>query len=211
VLLCNPDRGAATAIAEQVAYLDRHPQVGVVGPKLLRADGSLDLACRRSFPTRNSGLPTAGLVSFPIVLVSAVTTSPSDPDELAEVDAVVGAFMLVRWEAVNAAGLLDERFFLYGEDLDWMLRIKAAGYAVVYNPAVTVEHIKRASTSQAPLRTNYEFYRAMLLFYDKHYRATTPVWLHSLIVCGVVARGAAAIAQTLATSALRRLSARTAS
>jgi N-acetylglucosaminyl-diphospho-decaprenol L-rhamnosyltransferase len=212
VLLCNPDVVVPPhAIAEQVDYLERHPRVGVVGPKLLRPDGSLDLACRRSFPTPDvAAYRLLGLsLLFPqSPKFGRYNLTFRDPDELTEVDAVVGAFMLVRWEAIAAAGLLDEDFFLYGEDLDWMLRMKACGYKVVYNPAVIVRHIKRASTSQIRLRTNYEFYRAMLLFYNKHYRASTPTWLHSLIVGSILARGAAAVAEAAVTGGVRRLAAR---
>jgi len=214
VLLCNPDVVVPpTAISEQVAFLERYPEVGIVGPKLLRADGSLDLACRRSFPTPEvAAYRLLGLSQlFPrSPRFGRYNLTFRDPDELIEVDAVVGAFMLLRWDAIAAAGLLDEEFFLYGEDLDWMLRIKAAGYSVVYNPAVVVRHIKRASTSQLRLRTSYEFYRAMLLFYAKHYRATTPAWLHWLIVGGIVGRGAVACLAAAAAAAPRRLPARTA-
>ena len=69
-----------------------------------------------------------------------------DPSVTAEVDSVVGAFMLVRAEAIQAAGLLDESFFMYGEDLDWAYRIKAAGWRVYYNADVTVLHCKRAAS-----------------------------------------------------------------
>src|SRR5205814_5004876 len=90
-------------------------------------------------------------------------------DQLAEVDAVNGAFMLVRGSALGQAGLFDERFFMYGEDLDLAYRIKARGWRVYYNPAVTVLHVKGASSRKQSTRSIREFYRAMWIFYSKHY------------------------------------------
>ena len=85
-------------------------------------------------------------------------------------------------------GLFDEVFFMYGEDLDWAFRIKQAGWKVMYNPRVTVTHVKRAASRQSK-RAQREFYRAMLIFYRKHYRATTAWWLHSLILMGLALKG----------------------
>src|SRR3974377_946897 len=105
------------------------------------------------------------------------------PYQPAEIDSVVGAFMLVRREAIEQAGLLDEIFWMYGEDLDWAYRIKQCGWKVYYYPQVVVQHVKRASSSQdnaSAAKAKYEFDRAMWLFYRKHYQATTSVpidWL----------------------------------
>ena len=105
---------------------------------------------------------------------------------------MVGAFMLVRAEAIQQVGLLDETFFMYGEDLDWAYRIRKAGWKIYYNPQVTVLHIKGASTKHSR-RARYEFYRAMNIFYRKHYAATTPFWLHWLIIAGIVLQGSLAM------------------
>jgi N-acetylglucosaminyl-diphospho-decaprenol L-rhamnosyltransferase len=187
------------ALAQMVAFLDAHPEVGVVGPKLVRLDGSLDLACRRSFPTPEvSAYRLLGLSKlFP--------TSPHfgrynltylDPDQLIEVDSVNGAFMMVRAQAIEQVGLLDEAFFFGGEDLDWAFRIKAAGWKIYYNPAVVVQHVKRASYRQNP-QARYEFERAMWLFYRKHYQATTP-WLLDALICAALAlRGGAPLAREM--------------
>ena len=86
-------------------------------------------------------------------------------------------------------GLLDETFFMYGEDLDWAFRIKQRGWQVWYNPAVTVLHVKEAA-SKTSSKARQEFYRAMLIFYRKHYQATTPLLLHWAIVGGIGLRGA---------------------
>ncbi len=89
--------------------------------------------------------------------------------------------MMVRAEAIAQVGLMDGQFFMYGEDLDWAYRIKATGWKVYYNPAVTVLHVKRAASRHSP-RARVEFYRAMDIFYRKHYSAQTPWWLHIFIV-----------------------------
>jgi GT2 family glycosyltransferase len=117
-----------------------------------------------------------------------------DPDQLTEVDSVVGAFMWVRREAVAQVGLLDETFWMYGEDIDWAKRIKDAGWKVWYNPAVTVLHVKEAA-SRYSQRARVEFYRAMAIFYRKHYAATTPLWLHWLILAGITLKGGLDVSQ----------------
>jgi len=187
-LLLNPDTILpATALADMVAFMDQNPQVGAAGPKLVRLDGSLDFACRRSFPTPEiSFYRMLGLSKlFPQShLFGRYNMTFVDPDELLEVDAVVGAFMLVRREAIAQAGILDETYFMYGEDLDWAYQIKANGWKIYYNPAVTVIHIKRASSKHS-LKAKVEFYRAMDIFYRKFYANNTSRWLHSLIVTGI--------------------------
>jgi N-acetylglucosaminyl-diphospho-decaprenol L-rhamnosyltransferase len=179
------------AMVQMVAFMEAHPEAGAAGPKLVRLDGTLDLACRRGFPT-----PQASFYKL-IGLSKLFPKSPRfgrynltylDPDQLTEVDSVNGAFMLVRAQAIEQAGLLDEAFFFGGEDLDWAYRIKTAGWKVYYNPAVVVQHVKRASYRHNP-QAHYEFERAMWLFYCKHYRATTPRWQDALICMALAVRG----------------------
>ncbi len=190
-LLLNPDTELPEdALTEMLAFMTARPDAGVAGPKLVRPDGSLDLACRRSFPSPAvSFYRLVGLSRlFPRSRrFGRYNLTYLDPDQTAEVDAVVGAFMLVRREAIRDAGLLDETFFMYGEDLDWCYRIKAAGWKVYYNPAVTVLHVKRASSQHSP-RARVEFWRAMELFYTKHYASHTPRPLHTLILGTLRAR-----------------------
>ena len=184
-----------SALQEMIDFMDAHPEAGAAGPRLVREDGSLDLACRRSFPSpsaffyRMLGLSKLFSKSRRF---GRYNLTYLDPDELTEVDSVVGAFMMVRAEAIHQVGLLDEAFFLYGEDLDWAYRIRKAGWKIYYNPQVTVLHVKAASTRHS-LRARYEFYRAMHVFYRKHYAATTPFWLHWLIITGIVLQGSLAI------------------
>lgn len=191
-LALNPDTVVPPgALHEMVAYMDADPRIGAAGPKLVLLDGSLDLACRRSFPTPEiSFYRMVGLSKlFPRSRrFGRYNLTYLDPDVETEVDSVVGAFMIVRREAIQRVGLFDETFFMYGEDLDWAYRIKQAGWTVRYNPRVTVTHVKRAASRQSR-RAQREFYRAMLIFYRKHYRATTPWWLHVLVLMGLALRG----------------------
>ncbi|MGD1996196.1 MAG: glycosyltransferase family 2 protein [Anaerolineae bacterium] len=185
VLLLNSDTELPPdGLSKMLAFMREHPDAGVAGPKLVRRDGSLDLACRRSFPTPAVSFYRLTRLStlFPRSRRFArYNLTYLDPDEVAEVDAVVGAFLLARGEAIRQVGLMDETFFLYGEDLDWCYRIKEAGWRVYYNPAVTVLHVKRASTRHSA-RAQVEFWRAMLLFYQKHYAPRTPWAIHILIM-----------------------------
>lgn len=187
------------ALGGMMDFLDAHPQAGVVGPKLVLRDGSLDLACRRSFPTPQ--------VSFyrMVGLSKLFPRSPRfgrynltylDENETAQVDSVVGACMVIRTAALKAAGLLDESFFMYGEDLDLCLRIKSRGWQVYYYPGVQILHYKRES-SRRSRRAQVEFYRAMYIFYRKHYARTTPLWLHALVLGGIAARGGLVLAREM--------------
>lgn len=191
-LLLNPDTELPPdALANMVAYMDADPTIGAAGPKLLLPDGNLDLACRRSFPS-----PMVSFYRF-IGLSKIFPKSQRfgkynmtylDPDVETEVDSVVGAFMMVRREAIDRAGLLNEKFFMYGEDLDWAYRIKQAGWKILYNPAVTVLHVKRAASRQSS-RAQQEFHRSSLMFYRMYYRKTTPLWLHLMVMTGLILKG----------------------
>jgi GT2 family glycosyltransferase len=188
VLLLNPDALVPPgAIGSLCKYLDARPDAGVVGPKVVRPDGSLDLACRRSFPS-------LAVSSYRILGLSKLfprsrrfgryNLTYLDPDLPAEVDSVVGACMLVRRAAIEQAGLLDEQFFMYGEDLDWAYRMKQAGWRILYNPGVTVLHRKGESSRRRSDAATMAFYDAMDIFYRKHYAPQ-----HGPIVAGLV-RGA---------------------
>jgi N-acetylglucosaminyl-diphospho-decaprenol L-rhamnosyltransferase len=192
VVLLNADTEVPPdAFCRMMQYMDSRPEIGVAGPKLVLNDGSLDLACRRSFPTplvsfyRFSGLSKL----FPDhPQFGRYNMTFADPDQELEVDSVVGAYMQVRREAIEAVGLLDETFFMYGEDLDWAYRIKTAGWKVFYYPNVVIKHVKRAASRKSQ-RAQFEFNRAMLIFYRKHYRMTTPLWLHTLVLLGLLVKG----------------------
>ena len=195
-LLLNPDTVVPPdACARMIQLMDHHPAFGVSGPKLVRPDGALDPACRRGFPTVAVSFWRLTRLSklFPKSRrLGRYNMTYLDPDQPAEIDAVVGAFMLVRRAAIQQAGLLDEVFWMYGEDLDWAYRIKQGGWQVYYYPPVVVQHRKRASSGQATAgaaRAKYEFDRAMWLFYHKHYQAATSRPVDALVRWGLGLKG----------------------
>jgi hypothetical protein len=187
-LLLNPDTVVPPdGVARLVAHLEAHPEVGVAGPKIVLPDGSLDLACRRSFPTPEvSFYRLTGLSKlFPKSrLFGRYNLTYLDPNQEAEVDSVVGACMLVRGDAVARAGLLDEKFFMYGEDIDWALEIRKAGWRARYFPDVTILHIKRAASRRSS-KAQIAFHEAMLYFYNKHYRGVTNPVVGGLVELGI--------------------------
>jgi N-acetylglucosaminyl-diphospho-decaprenol L-rhamnosyltransferase len=192
VLLLNPDTVLPQDALEQtLRFFQTQPDAGIVGPKLVMADGQLDLACRRSFPDPiNSIYHVLGLdARFPkSARFARYNLTFLDENEVAQVDSVVGAFMLIRTAALQQAGLLDESYFMYGEDLDLALRIKQRGWKVYYDPTVQVLHYKREA-SRGSERAQYEFWRAAYLFYKKHYACTTPLPLRAVIVGGLALKG----------------------
>jgi GT2 family glycosyltransferase len=199
-LLLNPDTVLPPdALARVIEFFCAHPDAGIVGPKLVKADGKLDLACRRSFPSPQVALyHILGLDRrFPSSRRFArYNLTYLDEDATAQVDSVVGAFMMIRVRALQQAGLLDETYFMYGEDLDLALRIKQHGWNTYYYPAVQVQHVKRAA-SRGSARAQYEFWRAAYIFYRKHYAARTAFPLRAAIVCGLALKGRLKLAREM--------------
>ena len=199
-LLLNPDTELPrNALARMVKFMDSRPEIGVAGPKLLLGDGSLDKACRRGFPTPMvSFYHYSGLARlFPKdSRFGRYNMTFADENAELEVDSVVGAYMQVRRAAIERVGLLDEAFFMYGEDIDWAFRIKTAGYKVWYYPAVTVRHYKRAASRQSS-KAQFEFWRAMLIFYRKHFRRTTIFPVHLLILTALLFKGGTGLWQEI--------------
>ncbi len=199
-LLLNPDTVLPEdALLKSEEFMDAHPEAGVMGPKLVRQDGSLDLAGRRSFPTpqvafyRLSGLSKLFSNS---PRFNQYNLNYMNPDELREIDAVCGAFMFLRQAALHQAGLLDEGFFAFGEDLDLCYRIKVHhGWKVYYNPAVCVLHYKGEAMKQRSYAMTIEFYKAMWRFHRKHFAASTFFLLNGLIGLGIFALCAGALAR----------------
>lgn len=191
-LLLNPDTELPPdALLRMVQFMDSRPDVGAAGPKLILENGTLDKACRRGFPTPAvSFYHYSGLAKlFPdSERFGRYNMTFADPNQELEVDSVVGAYMQVRREAIEAVGLLDEVFFMYAEDIDWAYRIKQAGWKIWYYAPVVVKHIKRAASRKNP-KAQLEFWRAMLIFYRKHFRATTPIWMHVLVLLALLLKG----------------------
>ena len=200
ILLLNPDTIVSPgALEATLAELERNPDVGVLGCKLVKPDGTFDHACKRGLPTVSSGLYYVLALHrlFPRSRrFAAYTAGPLGEDEAGIVDAVNGAFILLRREAAAEVGGLDERFWLYGEDLDWCHRFAEKGWRALYWPAVTVTHVKGASgRRERSHRTNFAFHRSMWLYFEKHLaprhsdpvRAVVWIGIWARFVCAVTA------------------------
>lgn len=192
VLLLNSDTVIEPdTLGIMIRFMDDDPTVGASGCKVLLPDGSLDKACRRGFPTPLATLYYVSKLSklFPKhPKINAYHREDLDPNESYPIDCLVGAFMMVRREAIKNVGLLDEKFFMYFEDTDWCYRLKEAGWTNYYYPKTTILHYKRASSRNKPMRITYEFHRAMALFYNKHYRSKYPIWVTGLMYMGIGAK-----------------------
>jgi len=170
-------------------FMDEKPQVGVITPRVEFTNGEIDPACHRGEPTLWASFTNmTGLEKlFPTSKAfSEYHQAYKNLRSIHTIDACTGAAMIVRGSLLEEIGLLDERFFMYAEDLDWCRRFREAGYLVVYNPEVIVIHHKYKSgiknTSQSIARkTRKHFYDTMLQYYDKHYLDAYPKFVRNLI------------------------------
>jgi len=204
-LLLNPDtKVRAGTLDVALKRLESDPRIGMVGVRLEKSDGTLDHAAKRSFPT-----PVAALAHFtglgrlpgaPAKLTQYRATW-LDESEPGAVDAVNGAFMLVRAEAVRAVGLLDEGYWLYMEDLDWCRRFAEAGWQVFYEPAGTALHIKGGSSpSRRRPKQEIAFHRGMGRFYRRFDAPLNPALLNLIVYLGIGLKLTLSLAITMATS-----------
>ncbi|MBI5453582.1 MAG: glycosyltransferase family 2 protein [Deltaproteobacteria bacterium] len=150
-------------IGRVVRYLDKNRGAGLVGPRVLNADGTLQLSCRRAPSLGRNLLAALGFESIRKDLLY------HPHDRTREVDVLSGCFIAARREAVEEAGLLDERFFFYAEDKDWCKRLKAAGWKIIYLPEAVALHYGGKSSANAPLRYYIEMHRANLRYWAKHH------------------------------------------
>ncbi len=176
LLLINPDAIVREdTLSNMLVFFNEHPECGLAGCKVLNPDGTLQLACRRSFPTPwVSFTKITGLSKlFPHSKIFAgYNLTFLNENETYEVDAVSGSFMMLRREAYEKVGGFDERFFMYGEDLDYCFRVKEAGYKVFYFSGAEVIHYKGESTKRSSIDETNLFYGAMNLFVDKHFSSS---------------------------------------
>jgi N-acetylglucosaminyl-diphospho-decaprenol L-rhamnosyltransferase len=204
ILLLNPDTEVYVGTLDTcLARLAQDPEVGMVGAKLVREDGELDHAAKRSFPT-----PLAALAHFTGIgrgegageSLSQYRATHLGEDDSGEVDAVNGAFMLCRAEAVAQVGLLDEGYWLYMEDLDWCHRFWDAGWKVFYEPRARALHVKGGSSSsrRAP-KQEIAFHRGMGRFYRRFDAPRSNPLLNAAVYLGIGAK----LAVSLAITALR--------
>lgn len=172
VLLLNPDTIVAeTTISEALTFMDAHPEAGGLGVRMLRDDGFDAKESRRGLPTPSVAFyKMSGLCSrFPKSRRFGHYYMGYLPwDEPAQIEVISGAFCLLRREALDKIGLLDEDFFMYGEDIDLSYRLLKGGYQNWYLPA-KILHYKGESTQKSSFRYVHVFYDAMLIFFRKHY------------------------------------------
>ncbi len=202
-LLLNPDTEVRAGTLEAaIGRLESDPRTGMVGVRLVKADGSFDHASKRSFPT-----PLSALAHF-----SGVGRMPGVPDALSqyratqlaenepgEVEAVNGAFMLVRRSALLEVGLLDEGYWLYMEDLDWCRRFGEAGWKVFYEPGGTALHVKGGSSpARRRPRQEIAFHRGMGRFYRRFDAPGNAGPLNFLVYAGIGAKLALSLLVTFA-------------
>ncbi len=173
LLILNPDTilGEDT-LRVMIDFMKSHPDAGVSGCKLLNADGSFQVSCRRGFPT-----PWASFTK----LFGLSSVFPNSPwfakynltylpvEETYKIDALAGAFMLLSREAYEKTHGFDEEYFMYGEDIDLCYRIKKAGLGVYYVHSTSTVHFKGESTRRSALNEVKVFYEAMRIFVQKHY------------------------------------------
>ncbi|MFZ5516233.1 MAG: glycosyltransferase family 2 protein [Candidatus Zhuqueibacterota bacterium] len=182
VLLLNPDTKVLDrAIDTLVAYLDSAPEVGAVTSKLLNGDGSLQknvgnfysfwatLLENRIFPTLfpNSAFLAKRFVAF------------WDHASLREIDWARGAVMMVRRKVIEQIRLLDEQFYIYGEEVDWCWRIKKAGWKIMYLPEARIIHYGKAASSQRKIEMFIQNYKSAFIFLKKSYPLYS-YWLYRL-------------------------------
>lgn len=182
VLLLNPDCLLEKGVVKKVLEnFEKFGNAGAISCKIILPNGKTDLTAHRGFPTP--------MASFMYALGNDKFYHLTDTlsDEIHEVDAISGAFFFTKKSILEEVGFLDERFFLYGEDIDLSLRIKNKGYKILYDPSVKITHYKGISSglkkhsktlSAADKETKNKamnaFYEAMVLFYDKHYKSKYP-------------------------------------
>jgi GT2 family glycosyltransferase len=189
ILLLNSDTVVIEdCIQKCIDYMDKATDIGVLGCKIVLPDGKLDRACKRGFPTPEASLYYMLKLDklFPSQKkYGKYNLTYLDENETNQVDSVVGAFMMIRREVIGQVGMLDEDFFMYGEDLDWCYRIKESGWNIVYYPEAQIIHYKGASSKKKRWKTIYEFHRAMYLFYNKHYFKKYNFFVTSIVYTGI--------------------------
>lgn len=193
VLLLNPDTIIREDTLQQVVdFMDAHPDAGGVGVKMMDGKG-------RYLPESKRGLPRPGTALYKLVglqrlfprshVFGRYYMSYLDPEQVQEVEVLSGACMFLRRKALDQTGLLDEAFFMYGEDIDLSYRMLKAGYKNYYYPHTQIIHFKGESTRKDSFRYVILFYQAMILFVEKHFSGGSTGLFVALIRLGIWLRG----------------------
>jgi hypothetical protein len=205
-LVLNPDTrvtpGALDALLEAIG---RRPETGMIGPRLERPDGSFDHASSRSFPTPLSALGHFTGVGRRADASGRLAAYRAAEFEPGPVDAINGAFMLIRRRALEQVGGFDTRYWMYMEDLDLCYRFAQAHWTTWFEPTVTVIHVKAGTSGEhRSLRLNRAFHYGMFRFYRDHYAARRNPLVNAAVYCGIAVKFSIAAAR----SAVARLIAR---
>jgi GT2 family glycosyltransferase len=201
LLFLNPDTIIShRTLSTAYAFMQKRPDVGLMGPKVLNPDGTLQPGCRRGFPTPGSAF-------FHFLGLSKMFPKNQrfghyhltwlDPDQSSEVDAISGSFMFMRRSLFENLGGFDERFFMYGEDLDLCRRVREAGFKVWYFPTIQIIHLKGKSSARRVWHSRIAFYEAMMIYSRKYrhlHNAFFPVWL---VYLGILLRAIVGIGSRL--------------
>ena len=204
-LLLNPD----TLVEEDTFrlccdFMDQHPRCGGLGVKMLDGQG-------RFLPESKRGLPTPAVAFYKIFGLAWLFPKSRtfgryhlgflDPDQAHEIAVLSGAFMLLRKAALDQVGLLDEDYFMYGEDIDLSYCLTQGGWQNWYFPGTRIIHYKGESTKRTSVNYVFVFYRAMVIFAQKHFAPGQAGLFSKLINSAIWLRAGAAVAQRLATAA----------
>jgi GT2 family glycosyltransferase len=206
VLLLNPDTLVEEDTFVKVCrFMDEHPDAGGLGVKMLDGKGEF-------LPESKRGLPTPWVAFYKIFGFSRLFPKSKrfgryhlgflDNDKTHEVDVLSGAFMLMRKETLDKVGLLDEDYFMYGEDIDLSYRITQGGYKNYYFPETRIIHYKGESTKRTSVNYVFVFYRAMIIFAQKHFSSGNAGVFSFLINLAIYLRAGAAIAMRFFKQAL---------
>ena len=198
VLLLNPDTLVEEDTFEKViAFMDEHPDAGGLGVKMIDGKGNF-------LPESKRGLPTPKVAFCKIFGLSALFPRSKkfnqyhlghlDKNETHEIDILSGAFMLMRKSALDKVGLLDEAFFMYGEDIDLSYRLQLGGYKNYYYPDTSIIHYKGESTKKGSLNYVFVFYNAMIIFAKKHFSKSNARLFSFFIKIAIYLRAGIAIA-----------------
>jgi N-acetylglucosaminyl-diphospho-decaprenol L-rhamnosyltransferase len=207
LLALNPDTAVtAGALDTVLTAIGSNPEVAIAGARLVREDGSLDHASKRSFPTPLSALGHFTGVGRRPGARGRLAAYRAPEVESGPVDAVNGAFMLFRRAAFDQVGGFDEGYWMYMEDLDISYRLAEAGWLTWYEPAATVAHIKGGTTGgERSLRLNWAFHKGMYRFYRAHYAPHRSWAVNLSVYAGIAVKFAIAATHSLLRRSLARL------
>lgn len=202
VLALNPDtRVTPGALDHMLELMESNPSIGIAGCRLELEDGTFDHAARRAFPTPLGALGHFTGIGRHDGAAASLSQYRAPAVDRGSVDAVNGAFMLMRRKALDEVGLFDECYWMYMEDLDLCYRFKQAGWTTWFEPDVTVVHIKGGTSGRfRSSRLNYAFHYGMLRFYRKHYAGVRNPLLNGVVYAGIGVK----LVLSLLVSAIRR-------